>query len=321
MWQIIGDIHIDSKEETIQEKINNLRNMLNNDYNNVILLGDVFHIRNHVSTFAINLLQNLFEEFKDKHFYIIVGNHDCKYKNTLHPNSIETCLGWIKNVTVIDKPTNIDNFLLIPWICDLNYIDCIDAIKKSKQKYCCGHFAINTFLMTRGIECRSSLKISDFDHFEKVFSGHFHLRQEKKNIIYVGSTTQETWTDYQDQKGYYVVDKDVKFIEGPKQIYKHLVLDDNKTKFKLDDYSDCHIKIYHSDKLSKKQFDMIEELKLIIRSYQIFDETNIDIKEVKFEKIEFSEMLTEFFNEQEEMENDFKTNIMNYLIMKHKEIG
>ena len=318
-WQIIGDIHIDFKEELIEEKVDILDSYITCE--NVIILGDVSHIRKHTSTLAVDLLQKLFEKYQEKTFWLIVGNHDCKFKNTLHPNSIETSFGYMDNVVVVDKPMSVDNFLLIPWICDSNYQDCIDVIKTSKQKYVAGHFAINSFLMTRGIKCISSLKISDFDHFEKVFSGHFHLRQENKNIIYVGSIVQETWTDYLDQKGYYVVDEEIAFVEGSVQIYKHLVLENNKSKFEIDDYKDTHLKIFHYEKLSKKQFDIIDELKKCVRSYQLFDETDEAVKEVVIEKVEFSEVLDEFFGQQEDIEYDFKEDIKEYLIMKHEEIG
>jgi len=273
-WQIIGDLHIDRKEEEVQEKINILDSYLDNDCKTVILCGDIFDKRNKISSNGAILLQELFEKYsQNKHFYIIVGNHDCKFHNTLIPNSVEASFGYMENVTVVNKPMdNIEgsNILLIPWICNENYHDCIDAIKTSKSDYCVGHFAINSFLMSQGIECKANLKISNFKNFKKVFSGHFHLRQEKKNIIYIGSIRQDTWTDFENQKGYYVVDNKIKFVEGSEQIYKHLMLENNKSDFDLEDYNDCHVKMFHYEKLTKKQFDKWNELLYNLRSYKVF---------------------------------------------------
>jgi len=318
-WQIIGDAHIDSYQELITEKISILDSYFCKK--NIIILGDVFDSRKSASTIAVKMLQDLFEKHNDKTFHILIGNHDCVFHNTLIPNSITTSFKNISNVKITDKPTEIDDFLLVPWFSNKtdNYEECIDSIKESNKKYLCGHLEIQSFYMSKGIKNVSGLKKSDFKQFDKVFSGHYHLRQEHENILYVGSITQNSWTDFENQKGYYVIDDKITFVEDQKQIYKHITLCDNDSTFNVDDYSDCHIKLFHKMKLTKKQFDLIEKLKNVVRSYKIFDES-FEIKERKIEKVEFVDVIEEFF-EQQEIEEEFKNNLKDYLKTKYKEIS
>lgn len=312
---IIGDIHLDKNELTIVEKINLLTSIFQSDCDRFILLGDVFDSRKAANTYAVKLIQNLFLSTNNE-IYIIIGNHCCVYKNTLYPNSLETSFKNIPNVHIIDKPTDLDDFLLVPWINDENYDDCIDAIKKSDKKYLCGHLEINSFYMTNGIQCRTGFKLSDLSKFKKVISGHFHLFQESKNICYLGNIMQESWNDYDNQKHYCIVEDDkIEYNPIGKQIYHKIILDDDQTDFCVDNYVDCVVKLFHYKKPSKKQFDKIEELKGVVKSYQIFDES-VNIQEVKIEKVEFKDILTEFMKDQE---FEYKQEIEEYMTVKYKE--
>ena len=316
MISIIGDIHSDIKEDLIDEKINVLESYLNHSDGDKILLGDIFHNRKNISHYALKKLQELFQNCKDD-IKIILGNHDCQFKNTLFPNSLIPAFKHLKNVEIITKPTEWNDFLLVPWICSENYNECIDAIRESNKKYLCGHLEINGFYMSRGIECRGGFKKSDLSHYEKVFSGHFHIRSEKDNIIYCGSVCQNDWNDFDNQKGFYILENDdIKFIEGPKQIYKHLIVEDD---FDIDVYKDCHVKIYHKKKLTKKQYEKIEELKSFVRSYKIFDESFEVAVEKKLEKIEFNDIIDEYFVDIE-IEDELKDDIKVYLKDKYKEV-
>lgn len=317
--QLIGDAHVDKKPETILEKIEILKSFFSFKSDRIFILGDVFDNRNHINTIAVKLLQQLLESVKVP-ICIILGNHDMRFKNVSSPNSLEVAFKNISNVTIIDKPTIIDDYLLVPYIHDKNYNECIEAIKSSDRKYCIGHFDIQNFEIVKGKSSYDGLKMSLFRSFKKVFSGHFHLRQEQSNILYVGSICQNTWTDFNNQKGFYSIENDdIIFHEGPKQIYKHLILETDKDDFELIDYEDCHIKVFHNEKLSNKQFKKIEELKLKVRSYKIFDETNVLI-EAQIDKVEFSDMLHEYM-QQQDINDELKTKIIDYLLMVNEEIG
>ena len=321
-YLFIGDIHIDKYKDLIDENIHILESFLDNDVKNVIIPGDVFESHEKTNTYAVNKLQSFFEKYDEKFFYILIGNHDIYYKNKLHPNSLTNNFSHIKNCLIIDKPYEFNEFLLVPWICEENYEECIDAIKKSNKKYCVGHFDFNGFYVVSDTKYRNSiLKISYFNKFKRVISSHFHIRQEIGNILYLGSIKQTTWNDFKNIKGYHILDvstDEMIFFNKSKEIYKHLILENKDSDFEIDEYKDCHIKIFHNEKLSKKQFDKIELLTKEVRSYKIFDES-FELNEVKIERIEFSEVLNEFFQHQHEIEDDFKNDVKDYLLMKYNE--
>ena len=315
-YTIIGDVHLDSKDDMIDKKINLIKNILENNKNDIIFLGDFFHNRKHISVYALKQAQKILEDHK-YNIYMIIGNHCATFKNTLYPNSLETSFRNISNVYIIDKPTELDNFLIIPWICDENYDECVNAIKTSSKKYLCGHLEITSFYMTNNIECRTGFKFSDLTKFNHVFSGHFHLSQDEKNISYIGNISQESWNDFNNSKRYCIIENDdIQFHSIGSDIYKKIFLDDDKTDFDIDEFKDCVIKLYHSKKLTKKQFDKIEELKSIVKSYQIFDES-VNLNEVKIEQVEFKDMLKDFMKMQD---FDYKVEIEEYLIEKHSEV-
>lgn len=317
----LGDIHIDKYKNLIDEKINILKLYLDNDIENVIIPGDIFDSNKGGNTDAVYKLQNLFSEY-NKTFYLIIGNHDIYYKNKIKPNSIETSFKNIKNCVIIDKPTEIDDILMVPWITDDNHIECEEASKKSNKSYCVGHFAFSDFYVVNGVKYRGGLKPSTFKKFKRVISNHFHIRQTINNISYLGNITQDSWNDFDNQKGYHILDTSndsFEFILGSKQIYKHLVLDDSESDFEISDYKDCHIKLFHKEKLSKKQYEKVEELKEIVCSYKIEDQS-IELVESKIEKIEFSETLVEFL-ESQEMKDDYKKSVEEYILIKYREVG
>ena len=43
------------------------------------------------------------------------------------------------------------------------------------------------------------IQVDHFGHFDKVFSGHFHLRQQKKNIHYIGNCFPHNYADAGDE--------------------------------------------------------------------------------------------------------------------------
>jgi hypothetical protein len=92
---------------------------------------------------------------KDLKTRIIIGNHDCYYKNQIHPSTLEL-FNEYSHIDIIDDITQVDDILLVPW----------GQVPEEKYdaKYCFGHFAINGFHMNdsinvRGVSILLSLKI------------------------------------------------------------------------------------------------------------------------------------------------------------------
>jgi len=67
-------------------------------------------------------------------------------------------------------------------------------------KYLFGHFELPYFYMNAMVEMPDQGEISE-DHmvgFESVFSGHFHKRQARKNIWYIGNAFPHNYADAGD---------------------------------------------------------------------------------------------------------------------------
>ena len=73
---------------------------------------------------------------------------------------------------------------------------------KMKCKYMFGHFELPNFFMNAMVEMPDTgeLRGSDFVNQEYVFSGHFHKRQVKNNIHYLGNPFPHNYADVDDDE-------------------------------------------------------------------------------------------------------------------------
>ena len=85
---------------------------------------------------------------------MIVGNHDCYYKNTNNVNSPELLLQTYSNIKTYNKVTEVTidnlNVLFIPLINAENYQDTVESIKVSNSICAMGHLELNGFRAHRG---------------------------------------------------------------------------------------------------------------------------------------------------------------------------
>lgn len=170
-----------------------------NNIDTIYHLGDWFENRKSINTVTINTSIKIAKKLSDFNVYIIVGNHDSYYQNKILPSSLKI-FNKFNNIHIISEPTRINDDILFPWIVSE------EEIQNNDGKICYGHFSIIDFHMNKTYINSSGLKPSLFKKFEKVFSGHFHLRSQKNNIMYIGCPYQQTFDDYKEEKGYYIID-------------------------------------------------------------------------------------------------------------------
>ena len=67
-------------------------------------------------------------------------------------------------------------------------------------KYMFGHFELPHFKMNAMVEMpdHGEISVDSFGGIESVYSGHFHLRQQKKNINYIGNCFPHNFADAGD---------------------------------------------------------------------------------------------------------------------------
>jgi DNA repair exonuclease SbcCD nuclease subunit len=161
--------------------------------------GDWHHNRNSVNITtmdaSIRCLEKLGKAF-DK-FYFFPGNHDLYYKDSRDIQSVEFGR-FIPGITMVTEITEIEGVVMVPWLVGDEW----RKIGKMKCKYMFGHFELPNFFMNAMVEMPDTgeLQGSDFKAQEYVFSGHFHKRQVKNNIHYLGNAFPHNYADVDDDE-------------------------------------------------------------------------------------------------------------------------
>ena len=164
-----------------------------------IMMGDWHDNRNslHVSTmnYSLRAMQMLNDAFGV--VYWIPGNHDLFYRDKRDLSSIEFAKHFL-NIHIIRQPTTIGNVTLLPWLVG----DEASRLKDLKSRYIFGHLELGGFLMNAKVEMPETehgLKASSFVNQDYVFSGHFHLRQQKGRVVYTGNIFPFNFSDTGDE--------------------------------------------------------------------------------------------------------------------------
>lgn len=242
---------------------------------NVIHLGDIVDRRKYINIYTSNrlrvdFLEPLYEMNTQVHF--IVGNHDTYFKNTNKVNILRELIDgkYSENFKIYDNlPTEVDfngvPVLLIPWICDENRLLSLKIISETKCQIAAGHLEIAGFEMYKGSIVSHGDDKSIYDKFDICISGHFHHRSSDGSIFYLGSHGEFTWSDYDDPRGFHILDTETRkleFIENPYKIFKKIWYDDSKDfdpNQDLSEYKNTMIKIIVVNKNNPYIFDRFLE--------------------------------------------------------------
>lgn len=189
-----------------------------NNCETCIFLGDWHHHRSGVNVSTLNYTVSnigfLSEAFEN--VYMIMGNHDLFYREKREIHSLPFANQW-DNVHIINDETFVkDDVAIIPWLVEDEW----KTVKKLKSRYVFGHFELPYFKMNAMVEMpdHGGLKATDLEGPEYVFSGHFHKRQNKGNIWYLGSPFPHNYADaWDDERGMMILEWGGKpqFIDWP----------------------------------------------------------------------------------------------------------
>jgi len=162
-----------------------------------MFLGDWHHHRASINLqtldFSLQALEKLSRAFD--RFYFIPGNHDLYYRDrrdihgaawARHIPNIIICNDWLEEGDVV----------IAPWLVGDDH----KRIQKMSAHYMFGHFELPHFKMNAMVEMpdHGEIGVDHFGGFERVFSGHFHLRQEKRNVTYIGNAFPHNFADAGD---------------------------------------------------------------------------------------------------------------------------
>lgn len=164
-----------------------------------IFLGDWHNSRNNLNIVTLNYSLQALEHMSANfdQVYFIPGNHDLYYRDKRDIQSVE----WAKhlpNVTIVNDWFDSKDVVIAPWLVGDDH----KKIQRMSGKYCFGHFELPGYLMNAMIEMpdHGEIRREDLANFEHVFSGHFHKRQTKKNITYIGNSFPHNFADAGDDE-------------------------------------------------------------------------------------------------------------------------
>jgi DNA repair exonuclease SbcCD nuclease subunit len=287
----------------------------------VIHMGDAFDSRKSIDYQSLEWAKRVvFEPLKNYEVHMIVGNHDCYYKNTNSVNSPSLLLQTYPNISAYSSPQTIKvgglDIMMVPWICSENYDETIKQIKKSKAKIAMGHLELQGFRVNRNLVMEEhGMDAKIFDKFDKVFSGHYHTRSDNGKIFYLGNTYEMYWNDVNDTRGFHIFDTETLEhtpINNPYKLFYNIYYEDTPYQlFDATEYQNKIVKVIVRKKSKPKDFEkFIDKLYSVgIQDLKIIE--NFDIQEnEEFEISEDENTLTILNRYIEESEFEFDKNII-----------
>ena len=262
-----------------------------------IFMGDWHHNRNSLNIttmdYSLRALEKLGQAF-DK-FYFFPGNHDLYYKDKRDIHSVEFGK-YIPGITVVHHPITEGNVTLCPWLVGDEW----RSIGKQGGKYIFGHFELPSFFMNAMVQMpdHGEIQLDSFQNYELGFSGHFHKRQQQKNMIYIGNAFPHNYADtWDDDRGMMILEWDgqPEYYSWPDQptfrtVKLSQLIDDADKIIKPKQHLRVALDIdisYEEASFIKEKFIAdynIRELTLIAEKKEIEINTNIDIQ--SFESVD-----------------------------------
>jgi len=263
----------------------------------VIHMGDAFDSRKSIDYQSLDWAKRVvFDPLKKYEVHMIVGNHDCYFKNSNDVNSPSLLLNDYPNIKVYSSPTNTKvggiNMTFIPWICSENYDETLKVIKKSKAKVAFGHLELKGFRVNKHLIMEEhGLEADIFSNFTKVFSGHYHTRSDNGTVFYLGNPYEMYWTDVNDTRGFHIFDTETLEhtpINNPYKLFYNIYYEDTPYQiFDATEYQNKIVKVIVRKKSKPKDFEKfidklystgVQELK-IIENFEIQESEDFKIDE------------------------------------------
>lgn len=202
--------------------------------------GDFFDVRKATTQTTMNFVREkivpLLEDAR-LNMYVLVGNHDCQFKNKIRPNAPREILSQYEWFHVVDEPMQVDVgdteevwIDLIPWICEENSKEVFDFIKKSDSDFCLGHFELSGYYFYKNNKSDHGLEPDFLKKYKRVYSGHYHHANEGDNVFYIGTPLTMSANDEEETRGFYEFNgkPELTFIANPEINHRRITYPDQK---------------------------------------------------------------------------------------------
>lgn len=233
----------------------------------LVIMGDTFHSRNKLSIDTINYalqgiktLSNHYERI-----IILIGNHDMHYRDTRKVNSCEI-FRHIPNVEIIDDYLIEGDSIYVSWLCnEEEYDNLIKITKEQKLKYMFSHMEFSSFLMNDFYEMIHGQSHKELKHMDIVFTGHYHGRQIRDNIVYIGTPLPRDFNDSNDpNKGMCIFDNELGTYEfvNYEKVHVLTLTPDEILNTNWDDFdlNDVIVRVVVEDDVSRETLESITDI-------------------------------------------------------------
>ena len=233
----------------------------------IVDMGDTFDSRKGVDFVSLEWAKNHYYDRLAElgiTVHTIVGNHTAYYKNTNQLSGVNLFLREYDNVKIYSEAEEVridkTKFLFVPWINSENEEKTLQLIDDSDSPCVMGHLELNGFMATRGHFMEHGMDSNVFDKFERVYSGHYHMRSNKENIFYLGNPYEMYWNDVNDrERGFHLFDTDTLVhtpVNNPYQLFHNLYYEDTPHQMlDITKYDQKILKVIVRKKSDPKQFE------------------------------------------------------------------
>ena len=233
----------------------------------IIDMGDTFDSRKGVDFVSLEWAKNHYYDRLAElgiTVHTIIGNHTAYYKNTNDLTGVGLFLREYDNIKIYPEAEEVvidkTKFLFVPWINSENQEKTFEGIENSDSPCVMGHLELNGFMATRGHFMENGMDSSIFDKFDKVYSGHYHMRSNKENVFYLGNPYEMYWNDVNDRnRGFHLFDTDTLVhtpVNNPYQLFHNLYYEDTPHQMlDITKYDQKILKVIVRKKSDPKQFE------------------------------------------------------------------
>ena len=191
------------RQQCEHAKKNNIKVMIN--------LGDTLDIKQTISTSTLNKLAQAFKLINDtfEKVYVLVGNHDMSKKTyDTSGHNLHIFSGY-PNIELIDEPKILKImgklFYILPYFPNENLKSHIFP----PADYMCGHIEVQGFMLNQFIKAEEGLSAQTItEKYDHVFLGHFHKKQTKGKLSYIGNMCRFFYGEDDDERGWTVLNLD-----------------------------------------------------------------------------------------------------------------
>lgn len=216
----LADLHF-GRSETHDDKLLEFADWMLKDIEPVdfiYIAGDTFHSRDKIPTKSLTKAKRFIERVAARYpTKIITGNHDLSLRDSREFNTAITLEG--DNISIINNPGwyELGEHMIfeVPWIISEDELKRIaEKCDDMKPGVVVGHFEFSHFAMNDNYTMEHGINHKLFKRAGKVFTGHYHKRQLKDNVQYIGTPFPFDFNDANDsERGYVVYDMSTRETE------------------------------------------------------------------------------------------------------------